>query len=131
MRSEEIKAIFDQQAAGYDRQWARMAPIRGCLHYLLQGVFVELPAQDDGFEARCDFHVAYVESLPATDVELFRGIAGRLRPEALERIRANYARDVAILPPGGVESIIGSAGFTPPVQFFQAGLIHAWFARRS
>jgi hypothetical protein len=25
MRSEEIKAIFDQQAAGYDRQWARMA----------------------------------------------------------------------------------------------------------
>jgi tRNA (cmo5U34)-methyltransferase len=108
-------------------------------------------AQHEGFEARCDFHVGYVESLPATEtyegatcflvsqfvlqkdarVEFFRGIAGRLRPEALERMRANYARDVAILPPGGVESIIGSAGFAPPVQFFQAGLIHAWFARRS
>ena len=25
MRTEEVKAIFDQQAAGYDRQWARMA----------------------------------------------------------------------------------------------------------
>jgi len=231
MKSEEIRAIFDQQAAGYDRQWARMAPIRDCLHYLLEAVFAELPVQArilsigagtgaeisylarkypewrftavdpsgamleicrqralaDGFETRCDFHVGYVDSLPATEpydgatcflvsqfimetdarIDFFREIASRLRPggilassdlasdvtsraygellhgwfrlmssaglqpEALERMRANYARDVAILPQGEVESIIRSAGFAPPVQFFQAGLIHAWFSRRS
>jgi tRNA (cmo5U34)-methyltransferase len=53
------------------------------------------------------------------------------RPEGLERMRAAYARDVAILPPGRVETIIESAGFEPPVEFFQAGLIHAWFSRRA
>lgn len=31
MRYEEIKALFDQQAAGYDKQWAGMAPtVRRC-----------------------------------------------------------------------------------------------------
>jgi tRNA (cmo5U34)-methyltransferase len=231
MNSEEVKAIFDQQAAGYDRQWARMAPIRDNLHYLLEGVFVDLPAQArilcvgagtgaeisylaracpqwrftavdpsaamldvcrqraqaEGFEARCDFHAGYLESLPASApydaatcflvsqfildrdarTGFFRGIANRLRsggilassdlasdmnskaydellrgwfslmtsagvqPQQLERMRANYARDVGILPPAEVQSIIGAAGFAPPVQFFQAGLIHAWFARRN
>lgn len=24
-----------------------------------------------------------------------------------------------------------AAGFEPPVQFYQAGLIHAWFSKRS
>ncbi len=230
MNKDEIKALFDQQAAGYDRQWARMAPIRECLHYLLEAVFPGLPAdarilcvgagtgaeighlarvfpgwrftavdpsgamievcrqraQAEGFAARCDFHVGYLESLPqgaahdgatcflvsqfmldrAVRVGFFRGIAERLRPggllassdlasdvnsrayeallpgwftlmsaagvqpEALARMRANYARDVSILPPAEVEALIGSAGFEPPVQFFQAGLMHAWFARR-
>ncbi|MBL1457332.1 MAG: class I SAM-dependent methyltransferase [Methylophaga sp.] len=46
------------------------------------------------------------------------------------QIRDAYAKDVAILPPAKVESIIKSAGFYLPVQFFQAGLIHAWFAKR-
>lgn len=231
MEKEQVKAIFDQQAAGYDKQWARMAPIREGLHYLLEGVFIGLPAnarmlcvgagtgaeighlarlqpgwrftavdpsgpmlevcrqraESEGFADRCDFHTGYLESLPATApfdgatcflvsqflldrnsrIEFFRGIADRLRPggilassdlssdvnskaygellplwfslmssaglqpEALERMRANYAKDVAVLPPATVESIIGAAGFAPPVQFFQAGLIHAWFARRS
>ena len=45
------------------------------------------------------------------------------------QIRDAYAKDVAILPPAKVESIIKSAGFYLPVQFFQAGLIHAWFAK--
>jgi tRNA (cmo5U34)-methyltransferase len=50
--------------------------------------------------------------------------------DALERIRAAYRRDVAVLPPTEVASIIAAGGFHPPVQFFQAGLIHAWLARR-
>ncbi|WP_296591398.1 class I SAM-dependent methyltransferase [Methylophaga sp.] len=45
------------------------------------------------------------------------------------QIRDAYAKDVAILPPATVEAIIKSAGFYLPVQFFQAGLIHAWFAK--
>ena len=44
MRSDEIKAIFDQQAASYDERWARTAPIRDALHFLLEAVFAELPA---------------------------------------------------------------------------------------
>ncbi len=51
--------------------------------------------------------------------------------EALERMREGYARDVAILPPAAVASIIESAGFDPPVRYFQAALICGWFARRS
>lgn len=43
MRDDEIKAIFDQQAAGYDEQWAKMAPIRNGLYYLLESVFADLP----------------------------------------------------------------------------------------
>lgn len=55
--------------------------------------------------------------------------AAGIPPEALKRMRAAYAKDVAILPPAAVASIIQSGGFEAPVQFFQAGLIHAWFAK--
>lgn len=44
MRCDELKSIFDQQAADYDRQWAKMAPIRKNLYYLLESVFAGLPA---------------------------------------------------------------------------------------
>lgn len=43
MHNDEIKAIFDQQAAGYDERWARTAPIRSALHFLLEAVFAQLP----------------------------------------------------------------------------------------
>ncbi len=44
MRNDEIKAIFDQQATSYDERWARTAPIREALHFLLEAVFADLPA---------------------------------------------------------------------------------------
>jgi tRNA (cmo5U34)-methyltransferase len=44
MRSDEVKAIFDQQAQGYDERWARTAPIREALYFLLEAVFAELSA---------------------------------------------------------------------------------------
>jgi tRNA (cmo5U34)-methyltransferase len=230
MRSDEIKAIFDQQAASYDERWARTAPIRDALHFILEAVFAELPADarmlcvgagtgeeivylakrfprwsftavepsgamldvcrdkavKGGFASRCHFHEGYLESLPdqgafdgATcflvsqfilDLEaradFFRAIATRLRPRAIlassdlasdigsaqydallkpwltmmatagisaaavEQMRAAYAKDVAILPPARVASIIRSAGFDEPIPVYQAGLIHAWFSRR-
>jgi tRNA (cmo5U34)-methyltransferase len=50
-------------------------------------------------------------------------------PEGLDRMRAAYDREVAILSPGEVAALVASGGFEPPVQFLQTGLIHAWFSR--
>ncbi len=44
MRSDELIAIFDRQASHYDKQWARMAPIRDGLYFGLEFVFANLPA---------------------------------------------------------------------------------------
>ena len=231
MQSDEIKAIFDQQASSYDERWAKTSPIREALHFLLEAVFAGLPAQARilcvgcgtgeeivhlarrfqqwqftavepstamlevcrrkleaaGVASRCRFHEGYLESLPddgsfdaatcflvsqfmldeAVRVEFFRGIAGCLVPggilassdlasdtgtqdydrllgmwmemmlaagipaAGIEQMRANYARDVAILPPARIAGIIASAGFVEPVQFYQCGLIHAWMSTRA
>jgi len=52
-------------------------------------------------------------------------------PEGIERMREAYSRDVAVLPPQDVREIIERGGFNTPVLFFQAGMIHAWYAKRS
>jgi len=44
VRDEELKAVFEQQAAGYDERWAKTAPIRDALYFLLQSVFADLPS---------------------------------------------------------------------------------------
>jgi len=44
MHRDEIRDIFQQQAAGYDSQWAKTAPLRHCLHLLVDSLFAELPA---------------------------------------------------------------------------------------
>jgi tRNA (cmo5U34)-methyltransferase len=62
-------------------------------------------------------------------VQVMKG--GGLPPEGIERIREAYRRDVAVIPPKDVREIISIGGFESPVRFFQAGLIHAWYARRS
>ena len=230
MRKDELVAVFDQQAEGYDAQWEGMVPIRDGLYLLVDAVFAGLPdearilcvgvgtgmelahlarkyprwrftavepsgpmldvcrrrAEREGFASRCAFHEGYLDSLPMDEghhaatcflvsqfilerearSELFRTIAERLRPggllassdlasgaspddfetllrawltlmagpgvsaERVERARAAYARDVAVLPPATVASIIESGGFERPVQLFQAGLLHAWCSRR-
>ncbi len=45
------------------------------------------------------------------------------------KISAAYGRDVAVLPPSEVASIMAAGGFEPPVLFFQTLLMHAWYAR--
>ena len=52
-------------------------------------------------------------------------------PEGLDRMRATYERDVAVLPPDEVAAIVAAGEFEAPVQFLQTGLIHAWYARRA
>ena len=228
MQPKEIEAIFDQQAATYDQQWARLAPLRDALNLLIGAVFSDLPdnarilcvgagtgaeilylaqkfpqwhftavepsapmlavcrrrAEEAGIASRCEFHCGYLDSLPsskafdaatsilvsqfilgnAARVDFFRAIANRLRPggqlvsadlasdvnseayqsllevwlrmmtaaevteEMRERMRTTYGRDVAVLPPEDVASLIMSGGFKAPVLFHQAGLIHAWYA---
>lgn len=61
----------------------------------------------------------------------FRVMSGSTSPEGVERMRTAYQRDVAVLPPQDVHDLITRGGFDAPVLFFQAGLIHAWFAKRS
>lgn len=231
MRDDEIKAIFDQQAAGYDERWAKTAPIRDALYFLLEAILAGLPAnarilcigagtgeeiehfakcrpgwsfvavepsgamldvsrakaEKGGYASRCVFHEGFLDSLPEQDafdaatcflvsqfilesearVAFFRGIAARLRAGAilassdlacdvpsdeydalletwlkmmrvsgipaagLEQMRAAYARDVAILAPSRIASIIRSAGFDAPAMFYRAGLISAWFSTRA
>ncbi|RFB68624.1 MULTISPECIES: class I SAM-dependent methyltransferase [unclassified Herbaspirillum] len=59
-----------------------------------------------------------------------RTMAGAdLSQEKQEQMRAAYRRDVAILAPEKIARIIVSGGFDTPVQFYQCGLIHGWFAR--
>jgi len=231
MHRDELVAVFDRQAADYDRQWEGMAPIRDGLYLLVEAAFSVLPddarilcvgagtgvelahfarrfpawrftavepsgpmlgvcrqrAEREGFASRCTFHEGYLESLPAGEgyhaaacflvsqfileraarSAFFRAIASRLLPggllassdlasgaapadfegllrmwltamvgagvsdERIEQARAAYGRDVAVLPPPAVASIIASGGFGSPTQFFQAGLLHAWIARRA
>ncbi len=57
--------------------------------------------------------------------------AADVSPEGLKRMRAAYDTDVAVLSSATVASIIESGGFEKPVQVFQAGLLHACFAKRA
>ncbi|OWK41875.1 class I SAM-dependent methyltransferase [Fimbriiglobus ruber] len=46
MQSQNPQAFFDQtRAATYDRQWAKLAPLRDALHLLINAVFADLPAE--------------------------------------------------------------------------------------
>lgn len=51
--------------------------------------------------------------------------------EQVERARAAYTTDVAVLPPATVASVIEAGGFAPPVPIYQAGLLHAWRSKRA
>ena len=75
--------------------------------------------------------------LAATDCQDLLGLWFRVMtgngpsPEGIERMREAYRRDVAVLPPRDVRDIITLGGFDSPALFFQAGMIHAWYAKRS
>jgi tRNA (cmo5U34)-methyltransferase len=52
-------------------------------------------------------------------------------PEKLAQMRDAYAKDVAILSPAAVASIIKAGGFETSVQFFQTALLHGWISKRT
>lgn len=68
------------------------------------------------------------QSLLEVWFQLMKG--GGVPSHELEKMREAYTRDVDVRPPSEVCNIIGSGGFDSPVAFYQAGLIHAWYARR-
>ena len=51
--------------------------------------------------------------------------------EAIAKMPDSYGRDVAVLPPATIEAEMMAGGFDAPIAFYQALLIHAWFAKRS
>lgn len=51
--------------------------------------------------------------------------------DAVEKTHSAWAKDVAILPQDDIKLIIKRGGFESPVQFYQAGFVHAWFSVRS
>ena len=57
--------------------------------------------------------------------------SAELPEEDIKKMIDGYGRDVAVLPPQEVASIITSAGFDTPVLFYQNLLIHAWYSRRT
>lgn len=230
MQQHALDALFDQQADGYDAQWARMAPIRESLHFLLETVFADLPddarilcvgvgtgaelvhlsrrfpgwrfvaldpsarmidvcrarAESEGIADRCAFHAGVLDTLPdsglfdgatcflvsqfmldpAARTAFFAAIGARLprggtlawadlawdtaAPDydamlrlwmrtlsgagldeaAIERMRAAYAHDVAVLPPARVAALVEAAGFEASLRFHQAGMIHGWCTQR-
>ncbi|MEO1396301.1 MAG: class I SAM-dependent methyltransferase [Cyanobacteria bacterium J06634_5] len=51
--------------------------------------------------------------------------------EDVKEFLAAHDRDVAVLPPKEVSSIIASSDFDEPTLFLQTLFIHAWYARRT
>lgn len=51
--------------------------------------------------------------------------------DEVERMRAAYGKDVAILPAKGIENIIADGGFRSSVRLFQSGLIQGWYSVRA
>jgi tRNA (cmo5U34)-methyltransferase len=86
----------------------------------------------DGYLVSCDLvsnrSTAVYGSL--LNVWLRTMMSPEMAEEKAEKVRAAYERDVAVLPPQEVESIIASGGFGTPVLFFQYLLVHAWYAKR-
>lgn len=51
-----------------------------------------------------------------------------LSDDDITRMKTAYAKDVAVLAPTKIASIIQAGGFARPIQFYQAGMVHAFFA---
>lgn len=231
MKNRKSPVVFNQKtASSYDEKWAKLAPTRAALHFLIRVILSELPedanilcvgigtgselidlalafpqwrftavepaapmldicrrrVEENGIASRCTFHEGYLDSLSASDLfdaatslvvshfivqkeerrNFFNQIALRLRPngylissdiaydmstsafqslrdiwirmlkyagfqdDEIEKMLATFGRDVAVLPPQEVASIIASGGFEAPMLFSQNLLIHSWYSRR-
>lgn len=53
----------------------------------------------------------------------------KLGSAELEQLQTAYRRDVAVVAPAQIESMLVEAGFCQPLPIYQALLIHAWASR--
>ncbi|MFK5980376.1 MAG: class I SAM-dependent methyltransferase [Rhizobiaceae bacterium] len=51
--------------------------------------------------------------------------------DEVEKFRRTFGKEVAVLPPQEVESLIATGEFERPVLFSQTLFIHAWYARKT
>lgn len=231
MNNQESPAVFNQErASSYDKQRAKMAPMKDALHLCMRMVLSDLPAnarvlcigvgtgaelidlaqafpqwrftavepatpmlevcrqraEECGIASRCTFHEGYLDTLPESDFfdaatsilvsqflmqaeerrDFFDEIAARLRPDGylvnadlaadmsasafkslfevwlrmlkysdlpdaeVEKFRASFGKEVAVLPPQEIESLIASSDFGAPILFCQTLFIHAWYSRK-
>lgn len=101
-----------------DRE-ARAAFFRAIADRLVRGGLLassDLAAAPDAFDALLRLWMRVMAGPDVSDAQV-------------ERARAAYAADVAILPPVEVAAVIEAGGFEPPIPIYQAGLLHAWLSR--
>ena len=101
--------------------------VSACLDVAEDLALRQIPMTMQDWETRLNRFIAATDR--AVSLLLAMTAAG-LDAAALEQIRANYARDVAILPPDRVAALAEAGGFAPPLRFHQAGMIHGWCARK-
>jgi len=82
-----------------------------------------------GLLVSCDLATAGCPRLLEVWYKLMR--EGSIPDEGIKRMREADTWDVAVLPPRDVQDMIVHGGFEWPVLFFQAGMIHAGYAKRS
>lgn len=105
--------LKEEERTGYFRAIASRLQVGGLL------VSSDL-ASDTSSEVYKSLLTVWLRTMAAADVS----------PERVLQMQEAYAKDVAILPPQRVATIIAAAGFEVPVQFYQAGLIHGWYTHR-
>jgi tRNA (cmo5U34)-methyltransferase len=94
MNRDDIAALFDQQAAGYDAQWERMSPVRDGLYFLLEAAFAKLPPDarvlsvGSGTGIEIEFLAARFPEWQFTAVEPSRSMLEHCRQRA---VRAGFA----------------------------------------
>jgi tRNA (cmo5U34)-methyltransferase len=77
----------------------------------------------------CDMNTSEYQSLLEVWLRMLK--YAEVPAEEVENLHASYGRDVALLSPQKVESIITKGGFELPVLFFQTLLIRAWYSKRT
>jgi len=105
--------LAPEARAGFFRAIAKRLRPGGCL------VDVDLASGDASPACRSLLNV-WLRMMKGADVPA----------EEIEKLREAYGRDVALWPPEQVGATIAASGFEMPVPFFQAGLIHGWYANR-
>lgn len=131
--------------AGYLDSLPASEPFDAATAFLVSQFILEAPARTEFFRGIADRlrpEGILVSSDLASDLASPEGgdllevwarvmSGGGISSDEVARFRQAYTHDVAVVPPASVRQIIAQGGFAPPIPFFQAGLIHASYARRA